>query len=76
MKLADYLETVGETHEAFAARIGVSQVTITRYINGRRLPRPHVLTRIVSATKGAVTANDFLFAAETRVSAQPEALAS
>jgi transcriptional regulator with XRE-family HTH domain len=61
MKLSDYLEALGETHESFAQKIGVSQVAISRYANGQRLPRPHVLAAIIEQTKGAVTANDFEF---------------
>jgi transcriptional regulator with XRE-family HTH domain len=60
MKLSSYLDAAKETHEAFAKRIGVSQAAVSRYAAGARLPRPEVLHRIVEATGGKVTANDFL----------------
>ena len=60
MKLAEYLAKKGITHDAFARQIGTSQVTVTRYATGQRFPRPKQLIRIAAATKGAVTANDFV----------------
>lgn len=60
MKLADYLSSVNQSHEAFAGLIGVEQATVTRYINGDRYPRPDILVRIREATGGRVTADDFL----------------
>jgi predicted transcriptional regulator len=60
MKLADFLAQKSITHTDFAALIGVSQVSVTRYIAGRRTPRPNVLQRIRDVTEGNVTANDFM----------------
>jgi hypothetical protein len=42
----------------FAARIQVKRETVFRYRNGR-VPHPSVMARIVEATNGAVSPNDF-----------------
>lgn len=60
MTLAEFLSSNGLSHSAFAERVGVSQVAVTRYALGHRVPRPEVLARIREATRGAVTANDFM----------------
>lgn len=44
----------------FAKAVGVSEVAITRYVGGKRMPRPDLLVKIKEATRGAVTADDFL----------------
>ncbi len=59
MKLAAFLATAGTTHAEFAARIGVSQASVSRYAAGLRIPEPYPMARIVAETRGAVTANDF-----------------
>lgn len=60
MQLRDYLTSKDVTPAQFADRIGVSLVTVNRYLAGTRRPEWHVLGRIVKATDGLVTANDFL----------------
>jgi len=60
MKLRDYLSSRGLTTADFAALIGVSQASVSRYASGARRPEWNVLTRIVKATDGLVTANDWL----------------
>ena len=40
--------------------IGATQAAVSRYANGKRTPRPALLSKIVEVTKGRVTANDFL----------------
>lgn len=62
MKLADFLSDKGMSRADFAAALGVSEVTITRYVGGRRMPRVEHLRRIREVTAGAVTADDFLSA--------------
>lgn len=63
MKLSDYIAQTGTGRAAFAQEIGVSEVSVCRYIAGVRIPRPSVMARISAVTNGAVTANDF-FGAE------------
>lgn len=59
MKLSDYLTWKSITPETFAARLKVDVVTVRRYLRGTRRPRWGVMDRIVTATDGMVTANDF-----------------
>lgn len=59
MKLAEYLSNNGLTQKAFGDRIKTSQVAVNRYLTGRRVPEPDVMERIIAATCGDVTANDF-----------------
>ncbi len=68
MTLAEYLSKNEIRRDEFAHRIGVSEVSVTRYANGRRTPRPESMRAIIEATNGAVTPNDFLPPVE-----QPEA---
>lgn len=65
MTLADYLVDRKIKDSDFAEAIGVSRMTLWRYKSGDRRPEWDVLKRIVQATDGHVTPNDFLGAAET-----------
>jgi transcriptional regulator with XRE-family HTH domain len=59
MTLDQYLTELNITEDAFAKTIGESQPTIHRYRKGR-IPRdPDVMEKIVAATGGKVTPNDF-----------------
>lgn len=60
MTLSEYLRRHDLTAAAFAERIGVATMTISRYARGQRHPRPAIMRRIVAATDGAVGPNDFL----------------
>lgn len=62
-----YLERNGLTDGAFAKLIGVSQPTVFRYRNGR-IPTPDVMQKIVEATAGSVTPNDFFGLPEAKAS--------
>jgi DNA-binding transcriptional regulator YdaS (Cro superfamily) len=59
MLLSAYLEQTGKTYSQFATEIGVEPTTVYRWIRGDRFPRKH-LQDIAKATKGKVTANDFV----------------
>lgn len=63
-KLERYLTENRLSQDDFAARVGVSQVAVSRWIAGTRMPRRETLARIASLTNGQVTANDFLGDAE------------
>ncbi len=69
MKLADYLSTHRITHAEFAATIGATQAAVSRYANGKRMPRQPLLRKIMQATQGRVTANDFMAIPSTEVAA-------
>jgi glutamine synthetase len=58
VKLAEYLKDAGLSLSAFAARAGVSEAAISRYVGGKRTPRPEIVRRIVLASGGRVQPND------------------
>lgn len=60
MKLDTYLEAKGETDAEFALRVSLSQSQVSRIKRGLSWPSRDAMERIVDATDGSVTANDFL----------------
>lgn len=60
MLLSDYLKLRGVSQRKFADELGVSAVSVTRYIKGDRLPHPWVMQRISEVTSGAVTPDDLI----------------
>lgn len=59
MNLASYLEQNNLTATVFAQRIGVAIATVTRAARGEIMPSPETMRRIIDATDGQVTPNDF-----------------
>lgn len=59
MRLGSYLKVKEITRADFGAEIGVSHVSVVRYVKGQRMPRPDVLERIHKVTHGEVTYADF-----------------
>lgn len=59
MNLKLYLESNHLTEAAFAERLGVSQVTVNRYILDKRFPSPDMIQRIAAVTGGKVKASDW-----------------
>ena len=59
MQLAAFLAAQGLSYAAFAPRVGLSAVAVSRHARGLRLPRPRVLARYETATGGQVTPADF-----------------
>lgn len=59
MKLDAYLSTHGLSQSEFAARIGVSQPAVAKYVAGKRIPHRDVMARIVAETDGLVGPADF-----------------
>ena len=59
MNLKNYLKIKKIALKSFANSISVSAVTVSRYINGSRLPKKEVINKIYELTNGAVTADDF-----------------
>jgi transcriptional regulator with XRE-family HTH domain len=68
MKLADYLSQSKITPAAFAAEIGVTRKAVDYWLAGKRLPRIEQLQAIATASKGAVTPNDFIISQSTGTS--------
>jgi 3,4-dihydroxy 2-butanone 4-phosphate synthase/GTP cyclohydrolase II len=60
MQLADYLNQHGIKRTEFAREIGVSPQTITGWCDGTFWPGKENAKRVVEATAGAVTPNDFM----------------
>jgi predicted transcriptional regulator len=59
MKLAEYLERTSTSRHEFAKTIGVSKEAVRRYAYCGRVPTPEVMAKLIAATGGQVTANDF-----------------
>ncbi len=62
MKLKNYLKLFNISNIDFSKKIGVSNVSLSRYINGERFPERRVLSKIFQTTNGLVDANDFYLA--------------
>lgn len=60
MQLREYLKKEKITQEQFAEMIGVTQGIVTRWCRGA-IPRIELMTKILVATQGKVTANDFYY---------------
>lgn len=63
MTLGDYLIERRITIEEFGRRIGRSHTSVSRYVNGQRMPDRETMVRIVAETGGLVTPNDFYVSA-------------
>lgn len=72
MRLLDYLDDVKQTPAEFARLINVSDVAVHRYLHKGRVPEPGVMARIMAATSGRVTPNDF-YGARREPAATPAA---
>lgn len=59
MTLGQYLEEQKISPAEFGRRIGRSRAAISRYVADERIPDRETMGKIVEATGGAVTANDF-----------------
>ena len=60
MTLDRYLTDNNLSNAAFGVLIGVSGEAVRRYRNGTRWPDRETLLAIEKATRGRVTANDFV----------------
>lgn len=59
-KLADWLRRNNIGDADFASRVGTDRTTISRIRRGKQRPSLDLAGRIAAATKGAITANDFV----------------
>jgi DNA-binding transcriptional regulator YdaS (Cro superfamily) len=59
MTLSEYLTTKNLSPGEFAKRLKCAEPTVNRYITGARIPEKQMMVRIVRATDGDVTPNDF-----------------
>jgi len=60
MKLADYLAAQKLTREAFAQRLGVHSVTVSKWCSGAMRPSWPMISRVAAETGNKVTAADFM----------------
>lgn len=61
MRLSDYIPTGGRT--AFALKVGCSPSTLDRICQGKQVPRPALMVKIIKATGGVVSSDDLMFPA-------------
>lgn len=62
MKLAKFMKENRLTDAAFANLVGSTEFAVGKWRRGERTPRRSSMQRILLATAGAVTPNDFLSA--------------
>jgi DNA-binding XRE family transcriptional regulator len=63
-KLREYRTAHGLTQTEMAEAVGVKKATISRIENGERTPSMSLVSRICEATRGELTANDFMVVSE------------
>ncbi len=59
MYLKEFLKTFRISNKDFAKKIGVSPVSLSRYIIGERFPEKKIINKIYDESNGLVDANDF-----------------
>ena len=59
MNLKEYLKLFKISNLNFSKSLGISNVSLSRYISGDRLPEKKILEKIFEITDGLVDANDF-----------------
>ena len=64
MKLREYLIYNKLTSREFSKSLGISEVSLSRYINGKRFPGKKIIKKIYNLSDGFVDANDFYFEKE------------
>ena len=60
MNLREFLKLQKISQKQFAKNLGISPISLTRYIYSKRFPEKKILKNIHELTDGIVTANDFL----------------
>ena len=61
MNLKQYLKLQKISNNSFSKILGISPVSLSRYISGERFPEKNILINIYNHTEGFVTPNDFCF---------------
>lgn len=59
MDFRTWLDKENISQQQVAKDLDISQVAVCYYVNGKKIPRPEMMAKIVAYTKGEVTANDF-----------------
>lgn len=60
MTLQEFLEKTVTTQYQLAKQLGVEQSTVHKWVKGKTIPRPAMLTRLSAATDGLVRYDDFV----------------
>lgn len=60
MRLREYLDRERLSNGEFAKLVGVSDSLVSRWLSGQKRPSLDTLEAIRNATRGAVTAEDFM----------------
>ena len=59
MHLKEYLKLNQITNKQFSKLLGITPVSLSRYINGERIPEKEIVLKIFDKTYGCVSPNDF-----------------
>ena len=59
MTLREYLKANKISYKTFADTIGVHELTVHRFVHNQRVPQRQVMAKIITATKGEITADSF-----------------
>jgi transcriptional regulator with XRE-family HTH domain len=59
MTLDEYCKTYGLKNREITAATGISMVTVSKYRNGKFIPRPANMAKLSKLTNGLVSADDF-----------------
>ena len=61
MKLKEYLKLNKISNKEFSKLIGITPVSLSRYISGERIPEKEIVLKIFEFTHGSVSPDDFYF---------------
>ena len=61
MRLKAYLKLNKITNKQFSKELGISPVSLSRYISGERIPEKDIVLKILKQTDGSVSPNDFYY---------------
>ena len=64
MKLKEYLKLYRITNKDFSKEIGITPVSLSRYISEERMPEKDIVLKILKKTNGSVSPNDFYYSKE------------
>lgn len=62
--LTQFREARKQTLEALAIDLGASKGMVWKWENGKAIPRPEYMRKIIDLSRGSVSANDWYEAAE------------
>lgn len=60
MKLVDWRHIKNITQHDFGQMLGVMNITVSRWERGTRIPAPNFQRKMLIATEGEVTPNDWI----------------